>query len=51
MHENEFYNFKVISNLIQFKQKTDVIIANRLAEEMNDVTDKIVSRDLFGNES
>jgi UDPglucose 6-dehydrogenase len=45
--EKEFFNSKVISNLNDFKSLSDLIIANRMSEELNDVTSKIFTRDLF----
>jgi UDPglucose 6-dehydrogenase len=45
--ENEFFHSKVISNLDDFKQISDVIVANRMADELNDVKAKVYTRDLF----
>jgi UDPglucose 6-dehydrogenase len=45
--EKEFFHSKVITNLNDFKKLSDVIIANRMSEELNDVTNKIFTRDLF----
>lgn len=43
-----FYNLRVIRKLDAFKAEADLILANRLAPELDDVRDKVFSRDLFG---
>jgi UDPglucose 6-dehydrogenase len=43
-----FNNSEVINDLQEFKITSDIILANRVAEELNDVTEKVFTRDLFG---
>jgi len=48
MKENEFFHSKVYKDLAAFKADCDMIVANRLVDELLDVKDKVYSRDLFG---
>ena len=45
--ENEFFYSKVIDSLEEFKQVSDVIVANRMSDDLRDVRDKVYTRDLF----
>ena len=48
--ESEFYHSKIVNDINQFKELADVIVANRITEEIQDVASKVYSRDLFGND-
>jgi UDPglucose 6-dehydrogenase len=51
MEENLFFNSRVIKELDEFKRISDVIVANRLSEEIEDVKEKVYTRDIFNSDS
>jgi len=50
LKECEFFHSKIIQDLDEFKVLSDIIVTNRMDNELNDVVDKVYTRDLYGNE-
>lgn len=47
LHEDRFFNSRVIRDLDEFKRVSDVIVANRYSDDIRDVPDKVYTRDLY----
>jgi UDPglucose 6-dehydrogenase len=50
LKDSEFFNSRVVNNLDLFKQEADVIVANRITDDISDVVNKVFSRDVFGKD-
>ena len=49
--DEEFFNSKIINDLEEFKKVSDVIVANRLSDDIKDVQSKVYTRDIFNSDS
>ncbi len=50
LKEDEFYRSRVVKDLEEFKQMSNIIIANRMVDDIRDVAEKVYTRDLFGKD-
>lgn len=50
LHEDEFYHSRVIKDFEELKKMSDVIVANRLSDDIKDVEEKVYTRDLFSRD-
>ena len=51
LDEEQFFQSRVIKDLEEFKKLSDVVVANRLSDDISNIQDKVVTRDLFGTDS
>ena len=50
LEDDEFFNSKVIRDIEEFKKLSDVIVANRMNTDLEDVKEKVYTRDLFARD-
>ena len=51
LEDDTFFNSKVIKDIDEFKNISDVIVANRISSEIEDIVDKVYTRDIFNSDS
>ncbi len=51
LREADFFRSRVIGDLDEFKRLSDVVVANRLSDDIEDIKNKVITRDLFGNDA
>lgn len=51
LKESEFFGSRVVTDLAEFNRISDLIVANRITEDIENVKDKVFTRDLFGADS
>jgi UDPglucose 6-dehydrogenase len=49
-NEKTFFGLKIVTSFQEFKQTSDVIVANRMVDELNDVSEKVYTRDIFNSD-
>jgi len=50
LQDDNFFNSPVVNDLESFKAQSDLIVANRISQNLSDVTEKVYTRDLFGED-
>ena len=51
LDDDSYYDAQIVNDLHIFKKLSDVIVANRMAEEIEDVKERVYTRDIFGKDS